>query len=297
MLLADTPFRRVGIWLAASFLVAVVGAGFAAVARGRTSVASAHRASSLWLWSILGAAVLSAHGYAWWVASARPADLAELWAVPAARGPWMQLGGSARGARATFLYDARSGRFSASLDDRLARPRLRSGRADGSLDSIRASGGTSRRLDLAPRRGWREAGALADSPANVPRALPAVGRRVASGDARRGNPLHPRLGHCSPAGLGSGPGRPSSGGPRALPGSRSVSPLSLGHLGDRRPRARHHRPKPRRDRKSLGIDRPEVFRCRRNRVAPRRHRRARPTQAPLRRSHRSASGDSVRYVE
>lgn len=108
---AEAPLARVLVFLPIAALAALLCAGYASIARGRTDLGAAHRASSLVLWTMMGAAILAANGYASWVTSARPANLGDLWATPAANGPWVDLAGSARGAQANFFYDTTTGRF------------------------------------------------------------------------------------------------------------------------------------------------------------------------------------------
>ena len=77
--------------------------------RGR----SAPRGFPEHLWMVLGAAVVLANGYAIWVMSAGPSDRRRqrFWFRPADEGPWIEISGQARGARAEFLYDTATGRF------------------------------------------------------------------------------------------------------------------------------------------------------------------------------------------
>jgi hypothetical protein len=102
-------------FLAAAASVGLLAAGQASVTRGRIDARAAHVALSSTLWITLLAAVLVANVYSVWVMTARPASL---WAaregftaIPAAKGPWVQLSGSARGADARFLFDTAGGRF------------------------------------------------------------------------------------------------------------------------------------------------------------------------------------------
>ena len=109
---AAAPHSLVVVLLSTAAVTALACAGYASVLRGRTDLHAAHAASSIVLWSIVGAAVLGANGYAYWVTAAGPSDLdGWIWATPAAKGPWVELGESARGARANFLYDTATGRF------------------------------------------------------------------------------------------------------------------------------------------------------------------------------------------
>ena len=81
--------------------------------RGRTDVVRAHRAASERLWPVLGAAVVLAHAYAIWVMAAGPSAVVArgFWFRPADTGPWVEISGNARGARAELLYDTATGRF------------------------------------------------------------------------------------------------------------------------------------------------------------------------------------------
>lgn len=109
--MADGPRTR-AIWVfILSAGAALLLAGLASVARGRTDIRAAHRALSLVLWGSLSAALLGVHGYASWVLAARPTDLKGFWASPAPAGSWVVVQGEARGARVHFLYDTASGWF------------------------------------------------------------------------------------------------------------------------------------------------------------------------------------------
>ena len=109
--LAPGP-RALVIWVfVLSAGVALLAAGLASVARGRTDIRAAHRALSPVLWGSFAAILLVIHGYASWVLAAGPADLTGFWVSPAPAGNWVALQGQARGARAHFLYDTANGRF------------------------------------------------------------------------------------------------------------------------------------------------------------------------------------------
>ena len=102
-------------WAKAVLIVAplagLVVSGLLAVTRGRTDGQAAHRTLSTTLWAILGASVLALAGYASWVLSAAPADLAEVdWVLPASKGSWVIVEGPARGGRPAFLLDVGTGR-------------------------------------------------------------------------------------------------------------------------------------------------------------------------------------------
>ncbi len=97
----------IAVATATAFLVA----GYASVSRGRTDVRAAHRALSTVLWGVVVPAVAAANAYAAWVLAASPGNLAEFWAQPSPKGPWIQLSGSVRGTDARFLYDIAGGRF------------------------------------------------------------------------------------------------------------------------------------------------------------------------------------------
>jgi hypothetical protein len=108
---AEAPSLRLGVGLALAAGAACLAAGYASVVRGRTDARTGHRALSGVLWTVIGAAVLGGNGYAAWVHGAKPSDLREgFWVTPAAAGPWVTVSGPARGAEATFVYDAAAGR-------------------------------------------------------------------------------------------------------------------------------------------------------------------------------------------
>ncbi len=86
--------------------VALLAAGLASVARGRTDIRAAHRALSRVLWGSLAAILLGLHGYASWVLAARPADLRGFWVSPAPAGSWVALEGK-RAARAPTFSTTR----------------------------------------------------------------------------------------------------------------------------------------------------------------------------------------------
>jgi hypothetical protein len=110
---APLPAAYVAAGLTMAAVVALLWAGNQSVTRGRTDVSQAHRAASRSLWMVLGAAGVLANGYAIWVMSAGPSDVAAngFWFGPADEGPWIEISGQARGARAEFLYDTATGRF------------------------------------------------------------------------------------------------------------------------------------------------------------------------------------------
>ncbi len=108
---AETPSLRLGVGLALAAGAACLAAGYASVVRGRTDARRGHRALSGVLWTVIGAAVLAGNGYAAWVHGAKPSDLRDgFWVTTAAAGPWLTVSGPARGAEATFVYDAAGGR-------------------------------------------------------------------------------------------------------------------------------------------------------------------------------------------
>jgi hypothetical protein len=113
--------ERGQIGFAAIFLIAVTLAGLVQVVRGRTDLRRGHRALSLTLWSLLGAAALGYAGYARWVVRVTPEDLVGVERVtPAPAGSWIAIRGPARGRGGyspVFLFDIDSGRFI-----KLARP-------------------------------------------------------------------------------------------------------------------------------------------------------------------------------
>jgi hypothetical protein len=113
---AEAPSLRIAVGLAVAAGVACLAAGYASVVRGRTDARTGHRALSAVLWTVIGAAVLCANAYAAWVHGAKPGDLREgFWVNSAAAGPWLTISGPARGAEATFVYDAAGGRSERTL--------------------------------------------------------------------------------------------------------------------------------------------------------------------------------------
>ena len=111
--LASGPRVAVLFGLAGAAGVAFLAAGQTSVARGRTDIRAAHRAFSAVLWTILAAAVVLANLYAVWVTSAGPSAVVSngFSFRPADRGPWIEISGKARGARAELLYDTATGHF------------------------------------------------------------------------------------------------------------------------------------------------------------------------------------------
>jgi len=109
---AEAPWLRLAVGLAVAAGAGCLTAGYASVVRGRTDARTGHRALSAVLWTVIGAAVLGANAYAAWVHAAKPEDLREgFWVNSAAEGPWLTVSGPARGAEATFVFDAAGGRF------------------------------------------------------------------------------------------------------------------------------------------------------------------------------------------
>lgn len=97
----------VGIALA----LALVFASYRAVARGRTDIRAAHAGSSIALWAVLGPAALGFAGYAAWALAAPASAVSRVESASAiGSNGWVAVEGRARGLRASFLYDARSGR-------------------------------------------------------------------------------------------------------------------------------------------------------------------------------------------
>ncbi|HYX21412.1 MAG TPA: hypothetical protein VFA98_11265 [Thermoanaerobaculia bacterium] len=109
------PGPRIGVILslAGAAGVAFLVAGQASVSDGRTDIRAAHRAFSTVLWTILVAAAVLANLYSIWVMSAGPSTVVTngFWFRPADVGPWVEISGHARGARAELLYDTATGRF------------------------------------------------------------------------------------------------------------------------------------------------------------------------------------------
>ncbi len=110
---APGPASHVAVGFVIASMVGLFWAGRESVMRGRTDVVRAHRAASERLWQVLGAAVVLANAYAIWVMAAGPSAVVArgFWFRPADMGPWVEISGNARGARAELLYDTATGRF------------------------------------------------------------------------------------------------------------------------------------------------------------------------------------------
>jgi hypothetical protein len=112
---AHGPRTACLLFVTAAAALGLVAGGQASVTRGRIDARAAHLALSTILWSLILAAVLAANVYAVWVMAAKPESLRAategFTVLPAAKGPWVQLSGSARGADARFLFDTIGGRF------------------------------------------------------------------------------------------------------------------------------------------------------------------------------------------
>jgi hypothetical protein len=103
---------RALVLVALLVVLALLLAGLAAVARGRTEIRAAHAAQSAVLWGTIAAGLLGLYGYGQWFLSAGPTDLTKIETVRAAsRGPWALVAGRARGADASYLYDTAGGRY------------------------------------------------------------------------------------------------------------------------------------------------------------------------------------------
>jgi len=97
---------RASVATALFAILALLLAGLAAVAGGRTEIRSAHRAQSRVLWGTTAAGLFALYGYGMWLFSAPPNALKSVQTVrPALRGDWVYVEGPARGADASFLYD------------------------------------------------------------------------------------------------------------------------------------------------------------------------------------------------
>jgi len=95
-------------------LAALVAAGWAQVAAGRSDPRRGHGALSLTLWGIVGVSTALLAGYGWWFLAVSPRSLEGVFGVAAAPcGPWMVVSGRARGRgdyEPAFLLDATTGR-------------------------------------------------------------------------------------------------------------------------------------------------------------------------------------------
>lgn len=125
-------------WSVPVLLTALILSGAVQVSVGRTDLKRGHGAQSLVLWGILGSFLLVLGGFAWWVDSARAADLASIdgGVMVAPRGPWVVVGGPLRAGRGEglFLFDTTGDR---SL-------RIRSGGAVFSAGGTRTAWGEER---------------------------------------------------------------------------------------------------------------------------------------------------------
>ncbi|HEY6050369.1 MAG TPA: hypothetical protein VIZ58_03915, partial [Thermoanaerobaculia bacterium] len=96
-----------GALVAGAVLLAAMHRG---VERGRTDPRAAHRALSAIVWTGLSAAAIALTIYSRWVLAAPPTALDSVEsATPLGSEGWIALDGVARGARAQFLYDTRTG--------------------------------------------------------------------------------------------------------------------------------------------------------------------------------------------
>jgi len=81
-----------------SLVVALVAAGWAQVALGRTDIQRGHRVLSGVLWGLLALATVVSVGYGTWVTAVDPADLVSVEAIrPAEQGQWIEVVGEAAG--------------------------------------------------------------------------------------------------------------------------------------------------------------------------------------------------------
>ncbi|HYK42288.1 MAG TPA: hypothetical protein VE007_07845 [Thermoanaerobaculia bacterium] len=105
-----------GLWRVGAAGAVVVAAVLVAgmhrgVSRGRTDPRAAHRGLSVTVWSGLLVAALVLTIYSRWVLAAPPSSLESFEsASPLGSDGWVSLEGLARGTRAEFLYDTRTGR-------------------------------------------------------------------------------------------------------------------------------------------------------------------------------------------
>ncbi len=182
---AEAPSLRLAVGLAVAAGAACLAAGYASVVRGRTDARTGHRALSAVLWTVIGAAVLCANAYAAWVHGAKPEDLREgFWVNSAAAGPWLTVSGPARGAEATFVYDAAGGRSERTFTPDWRGPVLsRDGRRAAWVEA--ASAWSVPGLDLAPRRRRRKARPDADSSRELSVPLRPLHGRDAPGELGR----------------------------------------------------------------------------------------------------------------
>jgi hypothetical protein len=105
----------VTVGLLTAGLLALIVAGVAQVAGGRTDIRRGHRLLSITLWGALLVACFTAQGYASWVLAAEPEDLEKIHLTAAAtRSPWISISGAAEHRveyYPEFLLNVRSGRF------------------------------------------------------------------------------------------------------------------------------------------------------------------------------------------
>lgn len=96
-------------------VVALVGGGAWQLERGRTDRKRSHRELSKFVWiSVAGGLALAAL-FVVWLISAKPGDLKTVEAEPQGKGPWLVVGGEARGRldyRPGFVYNSETGAYS-----------------------------------------------------------------------------------------------------------------------------------------------------------------------------------------
>ncbi len=97
---------RASVAVALFATLALLFAGLAAIARGRTEIRSAHIAQSRFFWGTVAGGLCILYGYGAWLFYAPPSALRSVQTVrPALRGNWVYVDGPARGAEVGFLYD------------------------------------------------------------------------------------------------------------------------------------------------------------------------------------------------
>ena len=103
------PAWNVAAAFIAALLIAGAGGGAWQLSRGRIDARRSHRELSIFVWSVIGVAVVTTFAYSRWALAAKPADFKEVGG--AQRGNIVWLHGRARGFYPEFLMNAATGAF------------------------------------------------------------------------------------------------------------------------------------------------------------------------------------------